>query len=773
MYAHQVLCLVRCTTVATALLQLVAANSWCKATDSIEFFSLKGDRLPSEVQPIESVLRVISGNEEQQDGQVLEVEFAEEVSASGVEFVAEEFWDCSKLGNFRFSFDATNSGNESVHIYCIVRSPAGGNQRRSVCVPAQSSGTYYFELKGDGLGEDRGLRDDPASLEGVGTKMVIQGAKYEVNFDKVKSVRLFVVDLLEKKVLQIGNVRFVSNPPIQPGYLAGLLDRFGQRSTVDYEIKVHSKEQLKQLADEELAQLRISSPLADRSKYGGWKDGPQLDGTGYFRTEKVGSKWALVDPEGYLYFATGIDNTRMANTSTFTGVDFEDPSIREIDPEDVTPEDSQLRLGTSDAVRKSRFVSSELRHKMFNWLPDYSDPLAKYYGYRRSSHRGPMQHGEVFSFYMANLERRYGNPSPGYALRKWEEVTVDRMLDWGFTSMGNWTDPAFYHNNRIPYFANGWVIGDFKTVSSGNDYWRPLPDPFDPEFARRAKVTTQTIAEEVKGSPWCVGVFIDNEKSWGSPGSVKKQYGIVLHSLARNAEDCPTKAVFMAILESKYDSIDALNEAWKTEIESWEALAKGVDQWEFNHGEQLVADYSVLLEAYATKYFQVVHDALQEAMPNHLYLGVRFTAWGMSPETRKAARKYCDVVSFNYYREGLGDQFWSFLEEYDMPCIIGEFHMGSTDTGCFHPGLIAAANQKDRARMWRVYMDSLVSNPYFVGGHWFQYIDSPLTGRALDGENYNVGYVTVTDVPYPHMVQAAKEFHESFYQRRYGDVQSR
>ena len=31
-----------------------------------------------------------------------------------------------------------------------------------------------------------------------------------------------------------------------------------------------------------------------------------------------------------------------------------------------------------------------------------------------------------------------------------------------------------------------------------------------------------------------------------------------------------------------------------------------------------------------------------------------------------------------------------------------------------------------------------------VGCHWFQYVDEPLTGRAYDGENYNIGFVTIS-----------------------------
>jgi agarase len=47
-------------------------------------------------------------------------------------------------------------------------------------------------------------------------------------------------------------------------------------------------------------------------------------------------------------------------------------------------------------------------------------------------------------------------------------------------------------------------------------------------------------------------------------------------------------------------------------------------------------------------------------------------------------------------------------------------------------------------------------------------MDSPITGRAFDGENYNVGFVNVTDTPYAPMVNAAKALHKGMYERRFG-----
>lgn len=733
---------------------------------TIDLFSFEEAVLPSGVHADHAAIEIVSSEGVTSGKQALKVTLPPDLASAGVRFVPTKPWDCETLGRFRFTFDVTNVKEGSVHLHCEVASGKGRVTKRSVAIPKGGPHTFYFELEGDGIGTDRGLRDDPPSLEGCGTKMLIDGLKQDIDYSQVKRISLFVTDASEEGQLVFDNLRFAENPPIIDGYLEGLTDEFGQNAKVEFEGKVESEKQLQELARAELAELAKLGPMSDRSKFSGWKSGPRLNGTGYFRTEKVGDRWALVDPEGYLYFATGIDNLRMANTATFTGVDFTDPAARYRDPNDVTPEDSQGVIPSTAEVRKSRVITSPLRHKMFNWLPGYDHPLAKHYGYRRSAHLGPVEHGEIFSFYQANLERRYGEATAEQTLAKWREVTTDRMLSWGFTSLGNWTDAAFYQDDRIPYFANGWIIGDFKTLSHG--YWGAMPDPFDPEFARRALVTTETIAAEVQGNPWCVGVFIDNEKSWGNSASNKSRYGIAIDALSRDAKDSPTKAVYVETLQKKYGEIGKLNAAWGTDVASWEAFAAGFPKAQSYTDPEQLADLSTLAEIYTDKYFKVVHDALEKVMPNHLYLGARLTPWGLTPETWRAASRYCDVMSYNFYREALGTRNWEFLEELDMPSIIGEFHMGATDRGAYHPGIIHAADQEDRGRMFKAYMESVIDNPYFVGAHWFQYIDSPITGRDHDGENYNVGFVTITDVPYKPIVESAKSLNASLYERRFG-----
>jgi agarase len=673
-------------------------------------------------------------------------------------------WDFSALGDMNIAFDATNTSDVSVHLYVRI-SGQYQNQTRSISVPAHSSRTYYADLSGAQITLDSGLRADPPAWSSNEARMPYMNGQRLLKTNNIKALSFHVSSNLQDKSVILDNVRARSNPKIDPTYLVGLVDKFGQPAKSKFKHRVKSDTHLAQLTKDELAELAANPVMQDRSKFGGWKNGPKLEATGFFRTEKVNGIWSLVDPEGYLFFSSGIANIRIANTTTLTGADFKDDAVRYIDPEDVTPEDSLGIRPVSAEAQKTRYISSDLRRNMFNWLPDYDDDLANHYSYRRSTHKGPLSHGETFSFYQANLERRYGERYPESFIDDWQDVTIKRMRNWGMTSFGNWVDPEFYQKNQFPYFANGWIIGDFKTVTDIGHGWSPMPDPYDPEFARRAAMTTQTIADEVKNNPWCIGVFVDNEKSWGNPSSVKGHYNIPIQNFKMDAADSPAKAVFTQILKDKYTDIASLNSAWETNIPSWQSFAQKFEVTNIN--DAMIEDLSTILEAYTTQYFKVVDTALTKVMPNHLYMGVRMAAWSINPEGVKAAKKYVDVMSYNYYREGMHEANWGFLPEIDMPSIIGEYHFGASDTGLYHPGLIHSADQKDRANGYKAYMRKVIDNPYMVGAHWFQYTDSPVTGRAYDGENYNVGFVTNADVPYTEMVEAAQEVNQELYLRKF------
>ncbi|WP_232824773.1 beta-galactosidase [Algibacillus agarilyticus] len=673
-------------------------------------------------------------------------------------------WNFNQHKYAAIALDISNPAPASAHVYIYTHGANNAFQLRNVDVPANSKRTYLIELNVPALALNSGIRNNPVSWQHDWVQTIWRGGVKALDLSAITKVRFMISGVLEDKELEIDNVRFIEPNHFDPNYMKGLVDQFGQNAKIDFENKIDNLKHLREVSEHEQKSLQ-DKPFTSRSKFNGWANGPKLKATGYYRTEKYQGKWSLVDPEGYLFFSNGIANIRMANTSTITGYDFDKSLITQRDANDFTPEDSiGLNRAPNNAIN-SRYVSSSLRADMFTWLPSYNSKEAASYGYRRTVHSGAVEHGETYSFYRANLARKYGSHNEAELMEHWRDTTVKRMHSWGFTSFGNWVDPSFYQINRLPYFANGWIIGDFKTVSSGNDYWGAMPDPFDPVFAERAAVTVKQIAQEVQNNPWCVGVFIDNEKSWGSEWGAEAQYGIVINSLTKPANDSPLKQAFMAKLQQRYKSITALNHSWHSHFASWQALEAPYTVAEIT--QEMQNDFAVLLYDYADKYFSIVSNLLKQHMPNHLYMGPRFAHWAMTPEVRKAAVKHVDVMSYNYYREGIDQPYWQKLVELDMPSIIGEFHNGAMDSGLLNPGLIHAENQKDRGKKYQEYMQSVIDNPYFVGAHWFQYIDSPLTGRAYDGENYNVGFVNVADVPYAPLVEAAKELNHQLYTRRY------
>ncbi len=719
------------------------------------------------IQSIASKHELVKLSEENKG---LKVAFEKDNKVSGVIVKQEQFWELDKNKKFCLVFDAKSEGAHSSFLFVEVENDKGHITRRFVSIRPNQFHSYYVELSTQQEDIDSGLRDTPRAWDTEATPMKINGLLGKIDFSKVAAVKIYSNSGFRNKTVTFDNIRFVESPERDPNFLKGIVDTYGQNAKRDFPIKINSDEELKKIADEELKSLAQYTLMADRSQYGGWKNGPKLKATGFFRKEKVNGKWALVDPEGYLFFSIGLANVRMANSTTYTGVDYTDEAIKHRDPEDVTPEDSKGIVAVPKEIMKTGYVTNKLRNDMFVGLPDIDGPLADHYSYRKESHFGPIEHGQTFSFYSANLERRYGEQYPKSYIDKWLEVTEDRMRNWGFTSFGNWIDPAFYHRNKLPYFANGWIIGDFQKVYSGMDYWGPMPDPFDPEFKRRAEKSIAVVAEEVKNNPWCIGVFIDNERSWGAARGERYHYGLVLDGLSKDMSSY-LKNNSMSILRKKYKTIQDLNKVWETNISSWETLEKGIDyKTKETYSKGMIADLSVLLESFATKYFEIIHDALEKKMPNHMYLGCRFAAWGVTPEVRKSAAKFVDVFSYNHYKEGIGKKYWKFLEEIDMPTLIGEYHIGAPDSGLLHSGLVQATDQADRARMWEDYANSVIDNPYLVGCHWFQYLDSPLTGRAHDGENYNVGFVSATDIPYPEMIKKAKEINSGLYTRRFGNA---
>jgi len=489
------------------------------------------------------------------------------------------------------------------------------------------------------------------------------------------------------------------------------VDPFGQFAHADWPGKVHAEADLALSKTAEAVWLTNAPALPDRDRWGGWSAGLRLRATGHFRTEKVDGKWWLVDPDGSLFFSHGVDCVHMYGD---TGIQY--------------------------------------RERYFAWLPDQDPAFAAFYGKASWAPHGFYQDKgtfRTFDFARANLLRKYGPDWKSVS----DDLTHRRIRAWGLNTIGNWSDTSVYLMRRTPYTATLHTSGPRIEGSSG--WWGKFPDPFSQAFAdsiRRQASTHQTSGTTT--DPWCIGYFVDNELSWG-----KDDRDLARASLTSPATQ-PAKLAFRAWLEKKYATPDALNTAWGTAHPSWEAfLASTSIPDEKKCGDDLTAFHAQIAETY----FRTIRDTLKTAAPDKLYLGCRI-AWG-APSVYRAASKYCDVVSVNTYSHTVDKDLPDGSE--DKPMINGEFHFGALDRGLFHTGLVATESQADRAACYSAFLSSCLSHPRYVGTHWFQWRDQPLTGRG-DGENYQIGFLTVTDQPYPELVEAARTVSATMYEKRYG-----
>jgi hypothetical protein len=309
---------------------------------------------------------------------------------------------------------------------------------------------------------------------------------------------------------------------------------------------------------------------------------------------------------------------------------------------------------------------------------------------------------ENTSFYTWNLFRRFG--SDWY--NKWMDLTVRRMDSWGLNTIGNWSDSTLGESHRKTYVATlrGWGI------ESG---LMGMPDVYEPDYAAKVDAAAARQCGTRKNDPYLLGYFIGNEQPW--PNREGDLVNLIL-----TGEETPMQ----------------------TELKKYLA-----------GGDTPERRKAFVYDTYS-KFIGIINNAIKKHDPNHLNLGIRFG--GSAPDDIIKASKGFDVFSLNIYGYSANHNTLQKISDFTgLPIIIGEFHFGTPGRG-LAPGLAQTSNQEERGVAYRFYVENAASHPALIGTHWFQWIDQPSTGR-FDGENYNIGFLDVTDRPYPEMVNAARE----------------
>ena len=633
-----------------------------------------------------------------------------------MDFLAGEC-DLSEYGRVVVSVSNTTDRPLVVHMSVKARLLQGSSPGSSIALAPHAAGELPVSLRNmpwalDAPLELHGMRGFPKARGGGST------------FD-LRCASSFHIFLMQKGETGGFSVRRIvaseagmRQKLLQASSFLPFVDRYGQFAHDDWPGKIHDDGELEsaRAAEEKWLKDNADGPITCADRFGGWAGGPKLKATGLFRTEKVGGKWWLVDPDGHLFFSHGVDCVHMGAA---TGVSF--------------------------------------RERYFAWLPAKDDPQ---YGKFWSKIGWPAAHGfyrepahlpyDAYDFARANALRKYGADWKGICMSR----AHARIRAWGLNTIANWSDPAIYGLRRTPYTVKLSTRGPVIEGSTG--WWGKLRDPFAPEFEANVRKSALEEAKRTGEDPWCIGWFVDNELSWGNDD---RELG---RSVLRSPAKQPAKVAARRMLEGKYGPAERLDAAWGTSYGSWEAFLAATNVPD----EKLCGpDLSDIHRAVVAKYFRTVRDAIKSAAPNRLYLGARI-AWGRDVIYEESAR-YCDVVSVNIYsRRPVRDLPPGAV---DKPMIVGEFHFGALDRGMLHTGLVAVRDQAERAQCYRDFVGGCLDHPRFVGSHWFQWRDQALTGRE-DGENYQIGFVTVTDAPYPELVQAARDIGATMYRRRFSGM---
>lgn len=180
-------------------------------------------------------------------------------------------------------------------------------------------------------------------------------------------------------------------------------------------------------------------------------------GNGFFQTHFDGKRWWFMDPEGYAFLSTGINNVR--------------PSV------------SGPVEGNED---------------LFSWLPDpASDGQGLYFQSRGLLH---------LNFLGQNLRSVWG----AQWQRKWNQWAVNVLKKNGFNTLGTFSDPGLQQISAFPYVLS---LRNFPTTTTR--VFRDFPDVFDLAF-RDSVRRFATQLEPLKSDRFLIGYFLGNEPEWAS-----------------------------------------------------------------------------------------------------------------------------------------------------------------------------------------------------------------------------------------------------------------
>ena len=482
---------------------------------------------------------------------------------------------------------------------------------------------------------------------------------------------------------------------------------------------------------------------------------------GFFQTKKMGARWMFVTPEGHPFWMRAV-----------YAVDWNDGG-------DAARTAFQTKY-QGDSMGFAAHAVNRLSDWGFNTLGEYSSPymlpVPTYYRPTGNPQLMPFIRYLNVSWYGAINQGRLA-PAPFKTLLA-GAVDPSVYRDWP----GHIPD-VFDPNFEI-YARN--LAADLKTDTQDTIFTEKgasggLPNP------------------SLKDTPWVGGTSGDDSDNLfgfgpgpGAPSrdgvlhphigwvvavtkplqSENTEVGVAMGAKRTLTYADPTvyaKKAWRDFLLQKYKTIGNLNSAWGSNYSTFDSdggwpSGKGLmdesgrNAWIGDDPVRLAgtrpsvaADMDEFLGLYAERYFQVIHDAIKAATPNHLVFGpaVLDSHGGLTrPQILKAAGRYCDVIQIdlNLNRMDLIAHTYA-LTGKPMFVWIGFKANSDSAVSSSTSSDLTAKTQEERGILYRQEVKRLFTfatrNGTFpvVGFDWWEYMDKPAEGA-------NWGLVTPNDNAY-------------------------
>jgi hypothetical protein len=409
---------------------------------------------------------------------------------------------------------------------------------------------------------------------------------------------------------------------------------------------------------------------------------------------------------------------------------------------DFKPDPKSIKLceygGRTDEKLKAKGFFYPLKIKDRWWLVD--------------PHGHPFIHVAVVGVYtgITELDRKT-SLEVFSSVEKWADFSTKLLSDHSFNGSGGWSEaqPLRKSHKPLVYTLSWDFMADFATnkglawqVSGHKGFPDEVWPVFHPEFVKFCEEYAKKLTA-TKNDPYCLGHFSDNE--------LQTRLDMLDRTFKLDLTKYP---------EMKYNVEEARR--WLSERKGKPAgLEDCTDK-----------DRSDFIGYMFDTYFRLTTTAIRKQDPNHLCLGSRFNGVALrSKDAFRAAGKYLDVISANYYRAWTPDpqlmRMW-YDESGSKPFIITEWYAKGMDSGLANTSGAGwcVKTQTDRGRFYQNFILGLMESKNCVGWHWFKYVDNNPNAVAPDPSNAdsNKGIVNYKYEPYYPLLNEMKKFNENTYQ---------